>query len=1005
LKNSKRRFLIWAGSILFVIVLISIVGWILYRNIPSFSTQFPQNDAPSSLIILTPSDQSSYPADASIPISISLTSGDPIADLELWVNGKLIITHQPDISRGQYYIHTFYWTPAAVQKANILARSKNLQGAVTTSNLIRIKITDPAGIRLLSANQDNQTDQIIYPLGTDRGSMPGVPASSPVSGPISPPGSPVQHDLALWLGLRYGTNTSAPTAPLLTYTQIECSINLVLQDQAQDELGFIIYRSIKGSQVFERIAELGIAVNGSSFSYLDPDPAPETIYYAAAFNGAGESASAPVMITVSETMCPDLTDSAPLADLDQEELEILDLAYFYYSFNGGGYQRYPADPNGFLTPSEYPTPLKKILEALSSASSFPISYADVVVWGWNGGSLVNIGAYHFPIDDSRLSVCNLGTGCTGDVASGFRSTYGELASDGEDQVREFYWSSTAPGTSAVLWQISTTPFSGEFSPHPYGLIGAGCTDGGAQGAFQVDFQSLNDYLPAPSSCGGYSQPWIEFSKFSWNNILIPKIETRYYIRFTPMSGNMPAGKPSNSVEILAKPGESYLEPVIVDHLPDIYDVEISEFVPIKRMDPKYWGCVFITGLDYGNIWNYYRGIFPYNIGDDYIDQIAGQIFNDLNYAIENNLVVCPAPYNKSSSSGSVLSDWGSMFVEGLSDIWDSVVSAFNSLKDGMVDLAASAIEKLGIPCDAECKAGLKIGLEIGITYFTGIPPNLPTFEQLADQGIEYAIEMAAAEAGIPCPEECRQILREGIKEVVKTVAESNSQPGCVDEDWANLLGKHSLCLPPGVETEAVPEGVSEPARAYILITRKGQELPGDYKYNGQAAYVVNVRFTAENTLLSGTTIPFPYYYHDWDTGIQHSFTANAPVTKLQNDVFDTQSFPIPPLNPGESVSIPLSLVPHKYYIPEHLHSLMIELNSRDLEIGDVGGVGGSRGALFDWLCLHNGSLIKIEAEISCLSMPTGLIGTTGPDENSQLVPCGTSALPVFHQETSPVCYP
>ncbi|MFN2280210.1 MAG: hypothetical protein ACK2TZ_00005, partial [Anaerolineales bacterium] len=273
----------------------------------------------------------------------------------------------------------------------------------------------------------------------------------------------------------------------------------------------------------------------------------------------------------------------------------------------------------------------------------------------------------------------------------------------------------------------------------------------------------------------------------------------YFIRFTPMAGNLPAGKPSNTVEILAKPGESVLEPVIVDHLPEIYQVEIVDYTPIKNMDPQYWGCVFITGLDYNAIWNYYRSIYPGNISDAMISQFADRIYNDLNYAVQNNLIVCPAPYQK-SDSGSVLSEWGSMFVDSLQEIWDGVVSAFNALKGEIVDQIAGAINKLGIPCDTECKAGLKLGLEIGIAYFTGMPPNLPSFEELKEQGIEYAIEMAAAEAGIPCPEACQQVLREGVEEVVDLAAQNNSQPGCVDENWANVLGKHSLCLPPGVDT-------------------------------------------------------------------------------------------------------------------------------------------------------------------------------------------------------------
>ncbi len=1004
MKRHRLRGLIWSLSIL-VIAAIAIGTWYTLIRPPSAEDLFRHAESSSSILILSPEDRSSYPADASIPILISTISEKPLSAIELWADGRLVTSSQSLEQEGQHYSELFHWTPINEGSVQILARSINSEDQVSISNPILLQIIAPAGARLVSLDENNNPiSEVNITLSGPSGSLPSKPDL-----PQPPPenllqAEPIENYRGLWLRNQVSFNPLPPQAPNLSYSIQDCQALMIVTDQSETELGFFIYRSAPGSSSFQRIAELESHPGQGAFTYLDPDSAPGSIYYAAAFNGSGEAPSSPISISDFGPSC-----SAPSVDQavdgpDQKDLEVLDLAYFYYAFNGGGYQRYPANAEEFLTPSEYPTSLRAMIEGLAGTTPALVRDADVVVWGWSNGTLVNLGAYRLIINTSRLEVCNLGTGCTGDVASGFRSTFGELANDAENQIREFYWSTTAPGTTGVLWQISTSPFTGDFSPHPYGLVAAECSEGGPGGSFLVDFKDLKAYLPAPSSCGITSLPWIEFSRFSWNPALLPGSETHYYIRFTPMAGNLPTGKPSNTVEILARPGETVLEPVIVDHLPEIYQVEIADFTPIKNMDPRYWGCVFITGLDYDAIWNYYRSNYPPTITDSTIAQIADQIFNDLNYAVQNNLIVCPAPY-QSSDSGSVISEWGSMLVEGLQEFWEGVVNAFNALKAGIVDQVATAINKLGIPCDAECRAGLKIGLEIGFAYFTGLPPNLPSFEQLKNEGIEYAISMAAAEAGIPCPEQCQSILREGLEEVIDSASQNNSQPGCVNENWANVLGKHSLCLPPGVETAAVPEGVSEPARAAVRITRTGQEPPGQFQYHGQAAYTVTVRFTGENTQLSGTTIPYTYSYLDWNKGYQQFFSVQAPVFKLQNDVFDAQTLPIPPLAPGESITIPLSLTPHSYYIPEHLHSLMIELNSRNLEIGDVGGVGGSRGYLFDWLCLYRGGAIKIEASISCLSTPSGLIGSTSPDQDSELVPCGNPAEPLIFQETSDVCYP
>lgn len=996
--------MIWSSGAL-ILTAIVLGAWFFFFGKPSNNSLFPLNEKVPTILLVTPEDQSTYPADAAIPIQVSATSANPISRVELWINGQLVTEAQPGATSGQHFSHRFHWTPLEQGRARILVRGITEDGRIATSNPVEIQINEPAGAQLISLGADPENSEVILPILGDPALS--LPQPTPPSYPVQSlaPAKALDSELSLWLGRQFSYNPTLPQAPVLTHASEGCQTVLVIEDRSNNELGFFLYRSGAGSSSFQRVAVLKNPGEGDLFSYIDPNQAPGAIYYAAAFNAAGESPTAPLMTSGLDPACSSTASEQASDNQLVEDLEILDLAYFYYAFDGGGYQRYPADSQVFLTPSEYPTSMRALAEGLAAASPALVKQADLVLWGWSSGALINLGRLQLEIDDTRLQVCNLGTGCTGDVASGFRSTYGELANDAEDQLREFTWNTTAGGTTAVLWQISTSPFSGDFSPHPPGLVAAGCSEGTQAGSFQVDFADLDAYLPAPSSCGSAPQPWISFTRFAWEEALIPGLEINYFIRIIPMAGNLTSGKPSNTVNILAKPGESYLEPVIVDHLPEIYQVEITDFTPIKNMDIRYWGCVFITGLNYNQIWDYYRSMYPASIQDDTINQIADKIYNDLNYAIENNLIVCPAPYQGSSDSGSVLSEWGSMFMEGLQELWDSVVTAFNSLKAEIVDQVATAINQLGIPCDQECRAGLRTGLEIGITYFTGIPPNLPSFEQLKEQGLEYVIEMAAAEAGIPCPAECQQILREGLEDVVDAAASNNSQPGCVGENWANVLGKHSLCLPPGVETAAVPEGVSEPARALIKISRTGQEPPGQYQYQGQPAYVLSVRFSAENSQLAGSSIPYTYSYLDWDKGYKEFFTVEAPVFTLQNEVFDSQSLPIPPLAPGESVTIPLVLTPHTYYIPEHLHSLMIELNARDLEIGDVGGIGGSRGAYFDWLCLHNGARIVVEASVSCLSVPSGLIGSTSPDADSELVPCGDPAIPFIFQEPSAVCYP
>ena len=1029
MKNQRRWLLGWISIlILGLIALSSGIWWAVYKT-PTPFDQFPQNEIPLSLTILNPEEKSEWPADAFIPIQVITAGAAKVTSLEFWINGNLVDSHKPQEQTGVYQDHTFHWLPEKIGKSRIFIRAFTETGETAASNPINITISDPTGIRYVSsADSPILVDEISFPVQSTGGSSPNTAQPSTAgTEPVPPP--PANSNFSFWLGNRFTKKEEIPTAPLLNYSVNDCTIELAITDRADNELGYFIYRSLSGSSSFERIANLGDVELGTIFSYTDTNQNNGVIYYSAAFNGAGESSSTPIFVDLDPETCITETSASTLDSLDQEEFQLLNLAYFYYAFNGGGFQRYPTSQEVFLTPSKFPTSLSSLVSKLVQDSPYPISTADLVVWGWQGGSLVNLGAQHLIIDDSRLTVCNLGTNCTGDVASGFRSTYGELADDGENQMREFYWLSTAPGATSILWQISTSPFPAGFTPQPYGLVGAACLDDTQGGSFLVDFASLDSYTPAPSSCGTASPFWLENTQIKLSNQFQITYDTRYYVRFTPMAGNQPAGKPSNSVVILAKPGESLIEPVIVDHLPDIYDVEITEFKPRKPGDPAWWGCVSIISLDYNLIWDSFRNTYPSMISDDFISSAASALYEGLLHAKDNNLLICPTDYVKEDESWrDVLSEWGGMLVEGLETFYSSVTSAFDGLKTGIVDAVAAGLNAINIPCDSTCKAALSTGLELAFTYFTGLPPNLPDFDKLVDDGLNYAIEIAAAEAGIPCNDACKELIKKELEAVVNAVAKNKSQPACVGANWAHVLGKNTFCFPPGIETEPYPPGVSTPAAAEVKVTRTGITASGEtpaFKYHDQNSYVLALEVTATNDSLIGQTIPYEYeYWQDapscldtlqtgslegclniGSTETKESFTVYAAPGLAKGHIYQTEHIPIPPLDPGEYLIIPISLKQAEFYFLEHLVALAAELDARDLELSDVGSLNGDRFVYFDWFCLYLGSQVKIEAEVYCLDMPTGLIGTTSPGEGANLVPCGSSAIPLEYQQPDGPYYP
>ncbi|MCM2310541.1 MAG: hypothetical protein NDI84_03980 [Steroidobacteraceae bacterium] len=79
---------------------------------------------------------------------------------------------------------------------------------------------------------------------------------------------------------------------------------------------------------------------------------------------------------------------------------------------------------------------------------------------------------------------------------------------------------------------------------------------------------------------------------------------------------------------------------------------------------------------------------------------------------------------------------------------NAVSGGWASLKKFAVNAVASGITELGVPCGASCKSVLSAGLEIGLAA-AGIPPTIPNFEQLKQQGLDYVAAQVASQTGLP----------------------------------------------------------------------------------------------------------------------------------------------------------------------------------------------------------------------------------------------------------------
>jgi hypothetical protein len=113
---------------------------------------------------------------------------------------------------------------------------------------------------------------------------------------------------------------------------------------------------------------------------------------------------------------------------------------------------------------------------------------------------------------------------------------------------------------------------------------------------------------------------------------------------------------------------------------------------------------------------------------------------------------------KSSSSASwfesAVDSFGAVLsavVDGVGEIVNFTSAAWESIQDGVVGVVADAISSVGIiDCGAGsvCRKALEAGLEIALASM-GVPPSLPNFDQLVDQGFDYMAAQVASQVGAP----------------------------------------------------------------------------------------------------------------------------------------------------------------------------------------------------------------------------------------------------------------
>lgn len=475
----------------------------------------------------------------------------------------------------------------------------------------------------------------------------------------------------------------------------------------------------------------------------------------------------------------------------------------------------------------------------------------------------------------------------------------------------FNWSTDIKKVDSGLWQVSLLPFpqdvqlasgqSGKAESNPLsppGLVASG-TAPCVNCFFDIDFYPFSPEPKSPEPKKEEAKPWFSWLQeaaqgiinairttaenlvrliapsekdstakpFQWTpksikptdylmlegdegrTITIPPFT--YYVRVVPMYQGKPAGAASNAVfihwaetNVEAEKQLEQFKKCAVTPTPDEcvykgppkpYQAEILSYTPILGPTPGHVGCFIVTQDATVPFWGYFT---------------KGQ-------------TLCPPPPPEKS--------WFDEFVDYLGKVVNSYSFMWDAAKNAVVDFVGDIVCPSGT--EKECKAGLSMAVNAGLVA-VGLPPDLPNFDSLVNEGLDYYAAELARQAGIP-----EEVAKEGLKKSAEAFKQAKVQAA----GW----------LPQRVPVEPDPEGEGRNTKMTVKLTRKA-DVPdkNDYCTKGEESKAGGYYYQAIQIMVSGTNPQAAGWGYP---------TAGT--------LFGNKSMLIPKLAPGESMTITVPLEP------------------------------------------------------------------------------------------------
>ncbi|MDP2659616.1 MAG: hypothetical protein Q8R28_02650 [Dehalococcoidia bacterium] len=378
-----------------------------------------------------------------------------------------------------------------------------------------------------------------------------------------------------------------------------------------------------------------------------------------------------------------------------------------------------------------------------------------------------------------------------------------------------------------------------------------------------------------------------------SNKINPLVFDTFYFRAVPMKDGKAVGNGSNMVVMHWEAGEDPLKNIKFPNptptpVPTLSPYEV-EIVSYHGIIPPVGGCAEGFGgyvVTQDTWWN----------GSSYTTkpQFAAP-------AYKKGGMICPPTEQEGKS-------WDEYLGEFVSGSWNWFSEAYSDLKNAVISAVGFFLPDE--VCPDSC-----VGFLLDATLVSmGIPPDIPNLDELMDQGLDYMAQQAVAQIGIP-------------EEVQKQIGPYANMTlnAAVDKFKDEAQAKIKDGLQQGVDQIAlsyagsggwVPYGVpvrpdeDQPPAMTVKVTRR-LFVPG-----GDAGCTLRVsdHLTFDKSVLDNPPLDWASELNwvnknnqlNWMTS--YDFFANEAS---QGSLLDRE-LPVPPLVKGQSVTIPMGLMPNVY---------------------------------------------------------------------------------------------